>query len=93
MTELGGYSIDQNENSKIADSVGFVLNGINVKIVDALNNKILGPNQIGELWIKSSIPMLGYYKNPAATEEKLDNEGREIIIVWIFHLHFILFLS
>ena len=65
----------QTENSKSAYSIGFVGSLVELKIVDLDTGKILGPNQPGELHIKSSIMMLGYYKNPEITKASFDNAG------------------
>ncbi|MGN0632196.1 MAG: AMP-binding protein [Ruminococcus sp.] len=45
------------------DSVGPIVNGCSVKIVD------------GEIWAKSPSVMMGYYKDPAATAESLTEDG------------------
>lgn len=45
------------------DSVGPIVNGCTVKIVD------------GEIWAKSPSVMMGYYKDPAATAETLTEDG------------------
>lgn len=50
----------EDDNSQ---SVGTIVNGCEVKIVD------------GEIWAKSPSVMLGYYKNPEATAEALTADG------------------
>jgi carnitine-CoA ligase len=52
--------------------IGKAALGHEVKIVDD-NGAELGPNQIGEIIIKSPSLMKGYYKNPEATNETLKN--------------------
>ncbi|XP_055708156.1 uncharacterized protein LOC129804652 [Phlebotomus papatasi] len=56
-------------------SVGTVLKGTYCKVVDPATGKSLGPNEIGELYLKSLQTMKGYIGNDAATEEAFDPEG------------------
>lgn len=76
MCELGGTATMQNEKRKRVESGGFVIDYVQVKIVDLKTGEALGPNQSGELYCKSPTMMLGYYKNPAATKETVDEEGK-----------------
>lgn len=48
---------------------------VEVKLVDPLTQKEVGPNQEGEIWIKSYIVMKGYYNKPRETAEVLDDKG------------------
>nr|XP_033328505.1 LOW QUALITY PROTEIN: uncharacterized protein LOC117221567 [Megalopta genalis] len=48
-----------------------------MKIVDVQTGKSLGPNQQGELCLKSSTIMNGYHKNPTATKEILNKNARK----------------
>ncbi len=48
------------------------------KIVDSLEVKIDSKdpyNEVGEIFVKGENVMMGYYKNPEATKEALDEEG------------------
>ncbi|XP_078043386.1 uncharacterized protein LOC144473409 [Augochlora pura] len=74
MTELGGAIASQNPNST-SGSCGTIVANCEMKIVDVQTGKCLGPDQQGELCIKSNIVMKGYYKNPIATKEILDKDG------------------
>ncbi|XP_076374554.1 uncharacterized protein LOC117224286 isoform X3 [Megalopta genalis] len=74
MTELGGAVASQNPKST-SGSCGTVSINCEMKIVDVQTGKSLGPNQQGELCVKSSTIMNGYHKNPTATKEILDKDG------------------
>ncbi|KAL0124905.1 hypothetical protein PUN28_006636 [Cardiocondyla obscurior] len=74
MTELGGLvTLQQSEHKN--GSCGVVAKNVQIKIVDPESGKVLGPNQSGEIWIKSAIIMNGYYNNPEATKSTIDEEG------------------
>ncbi|KAL6423477.1 hypothetical protein ACFW04_010216 [Cataglyphis niger] len=72
MTELGGFGSMQCSNHKNG-SCGTVVQNVQMKIVE--NGKVLDPNQLGELWIKTPIMMNGYYKNLEATKNTVDEQG------------------
>ena len=55
-------------------SVGRPLRDVQLRIVDE-QERSLGPNQDGELWIKGPNVMKGYYQNPAATAAVLREDG------------------
>jgi len=78
MTEVGGIITTQLPNHKNG-SCGTVVNNVQIKIVDPESGKVLGPNQSGEIWIKTNKIMNGYYKNPDATKSTIDEEGKEIL--------------
>ncbi|XP_024888852.1 4-coumarate--CoA ligase-like 7 [Temnothorax curvispinosus] len=73
MTETGLITM-QLPNHKNG-SCGTVTKNVQIKIVDLENGKVLGPNQSGEIWIKSLTLMTGYYRNPEATKSTVDEEG------------------
>ncbi|XP_011872345.1 PREDICTED: 4-coumarate--CoA ligase 1-like [Vollenhovia emeryi] len=74
MTELGGLVTLQLPSHKNG-SCGTVTKNVQIKIVDQESGKVLGPNQSGEIWVKSAIIMNGYYRNPEATKSTIDEEG------------------
>jgi fatty-acyl-CoA synthase len=52
-------------------TVGLPTPEIEDRIVDPVSGAVLGPGEEGEVCIKGPTMMLGYYKNPTATAEKL----------------------
>ncbi len=52
-------------------SVGQLLNGVAVRIVDLETETPLGPNQEGMLWVKGMNVMVGYLNRPDLTEKVL----------------------
>ncbi|XP_014225792.1 4-coumarate--CoA ligase 1-like [Trichogramma pretiosum] len=75
MTEIGGIASIQSQSCQSIESVGFVAPNMQIKIIDIDTAEILGPNQQGELCIKTPTVMIGYYKNAAATKEAIDEQG------------------
>lgn len=47
-----------------------------MKVVDPKNNKILGPNEEGEIYVRTPKLMSRYWDNPKATAEAIDAEGK-----------------
>ncbi|EGI64551.1 Luciferin 4-monooxygenase, partial [Acromyrmex echinatior] len=74
MTETSGFITSQLSNHKYG-SCGVVVENVQMKIIDPENEKILGPNQSGEIWVKSVTMMNDYYRNPEATKSTIDEEG------------------
>ena len=75
MSEIGRCGTCQTKTCKNLSSVGYVWLNTQIKIADLKTGENLGPNQQGELCIKSPTMMLGYYKNPQETEDTFDKEG------------------
>ncbi|XP_046833712.1 uncharacterized protein LOC124430758 [Vespa crabro] len=74
ITELGGTVTSQKLHHK-AGSVGEIAKNVQIKIVDTETKSTLGPNKIGEIFIKSLNMMKGYYNNPQATKDAIDKDG------------------
>ncbi|XP_011872253.1 PREDICTED: luciferin 4-monooxygenase-like [Vollenhovia emeryi] len=74
LTDAGGLCASQAKNSK-PGSCGFVTKGIRIKVVDEKTGKVLGPNERGELCIKSEFIMNGYHKNLEDTKSAIDSNG------------------
>ncbi|MND31506.1 Long-chain-fatty-acid--CoA ligase [compost metagenome] len=61
---------------KVAEgSVGRVMHGIEVRVVEIGGNQDVAPGADGELLIRGPNVMLGYFNNPAATAETIDAQG------------------
>ncbi len=60
----------RDEEDLVLGSAGRALPGVEMCIMDDEGN-ILGPNETGEICIKGSIVMLGYWNNPEATSETI----------------------
>ena len=73
---MGRAIARQNKHSKTPDSIGFITKNSQIQIVNLTTGENLGPNQVGEIWIHSSLRMLGYYKDLEATKQAIDDEGR-----------------
>lgn len=75
-TETGGLITQKTSKSKYIDSVGFAFTNVQVKFVDMNSNKSLGPNEVGEIYTKTSAMMMEYYKSPKTTRKVIDKEGK-----------------
>ncbi|XP_040062224.1 4-coumarate--CoA ligase-like 2 [Ixodes scapularis] len=56
-------------------TIGFPAPDVQMKVVDIDTEKVLGPKEHGELWVKSPTSMRAYYNNPDATAEVITPEG------------------
>lgn len=74
ITELSGVITEADPSANVL-SVGKLGPGVRLKILDVKTKKPLGPNQTGELCLKSEGVMKCYVRNPEATKEVIDDEG------------------
>jgi len=79
MTDYGGLCTHQTRRSK-PGSCGFVCETGRLKVVDPNTGKVLGVNETGEIWAKSSYMMNGYYNNSEATKNAIDSDGKYEIV-------------
>jgi acyl-CoA synthetase (AMP-forming)/AMP-acid ligase II len=56
-------------------SVGLVMPNTECKVVEVANWTEVGPNQVGEIWVRGPQVMKGYLNQPQATAATLDEEG------------------
>ena len=61
--------IGNNDRIELPDSVGVPLPGVEAKIINA------DASGVGEICVKGPMVMLGYYNDPEATAEVLDEDG------------------
>ena len=77
MTELAGLgtTFPSNGPHKLG-SIGIALPHVEARIADVSDaSKTMPPGEVGELMIRGSIVMLGYYGNDAATRETIEPDG------------------
>ena len=53
------------------DTVGTLLDGVEVRMVDPASGKEVPPGGIGEMWVKGGLVMKGYFRDPLRTAEVL----------------------
>ena len=76
MTEFGPgiFALAADDAIRKAGSIGRPNFFVDARIVDD-NNQPLGPHEIGELVLKGPSASSGYFNNPAASAEAIDDEG------------------
>ncbi|XP_015124775.1 4-coumarate--CoA ligase 1 [Diachasma alloeum] len=75
-TEFGGaVTISKITDDSKPGTCGKITNNVEIKVIDRSTGKILGPNEEGEICVKSPFMMQEYFKNPEATAFVLDSEG------------------
>nr|ACT68596.1 luciferase [Brasilocerus sp. FGCA-2009] len=62
-------------NNVKTGSAGKVVPYVSAKVLDKATGKALGPKERGEICFKSEMLMKGYYNNPEATRETIDEDG------------------
>lgn len=72
MTETTFQTINCSEDASKLGSVGKPLGHVELKIVDDDGN-VLGPNEVGELLVKSPGSMVGYWNDPAQTQKTMSD--------------------
>ncbi|MEO8466407.1 MAG: AMP-binding protein [Gammaproteobacteria bacterium] len=66
--------VDDSIELRVA-TAGRALPGVELKIVSCETGRRLPDDEQGEIWARGHCTMLGYYKNPEATAQTLDEEG------------------
>ncbi|CAG2163194.1 unnamed protein product [Oppiella nova] len=76
MTEVGFCTqVFRSKNLEHKASVGWCVPDSQVKVVDPNTSELLGPNQVGEVWIKSHQMTPGYLNLPDKNAESFDGQG------------------
>ena len=78
LTELGSVALMQEKGHTNHDSCGIIANNVEMKMINLCTGETLGANQKGEILIKQTNMMKHYYKNPKATQETIDSDGKSI---------------
>ena len=65
---------DDNIERRVS-TVGKVLPGVEVRLIDPETDREVGPGQQGELQTRSAMVMKGYFNMPEATADAIDAEG------------------
>jgi long-chain acyl-CoA synthetase len=71
MTEVIPYSMNPPYGEKRLGSIGKAMIGMTLRIVDEHGND-LAPGKVGEIWVKGTATMIGYWNNPEATAATLE---------------------
>ncbi|XP_049517474.1 LOW QUALITY PROTEIN: uncharacterized protein LOC119441677 [Dermacentor silvarum] len=75
MSESMGIVCSPSIHAVTGIDVGFPAPSSEIKVVDILTRKKLGPNQVGEICFRTPTVMKEYYKRPKETAEVFDQEG------------------
>jgi acyl-CoA synthetase (AMP-forming)/AMP-acid ligase II len=77
MTEAAGLThggLNETGKAKPA-TIGYCSTNVECKVIDPVTTQALGINQQGELLIRGPMVMKGYWNNPAATADSIDEQG------------------
>ncbi|KAI4098686.1 MAG: hypothetical protein L6R37_006344 [Teloschistes peruensis] len=74
-TETMLIAIQMDDSSKRLGSSGTLVNGMQAKVIHTETGEELGPNQEGELLVRSVLTRFAGYKDNAAANEVFDSEG------------------
>jgi acyl-coenzyme A synthetase/AMP-(fatty) acid ligase len=73
-TEMGIPTMSSSKRGSV-ETIGILVPGFEVKIVDPSSGQALGPNEIGELYARGAQITPGYYKNQGATQASITKDG------------------
>lgn len=75
MTEIGMALSNPYEGERKAGSVGQVLPGVELMLVDEQNNPVKEELTPGEIWIRGANVFLEYWENPEASQQAFASDG------------------
>ncbi|RWS10355.1 hypothetical protein B4U79_06706, partial [Dinothrombium tinctorium] len=75
ITEAGGSISFNTDVARNYNSVGKVIAGVQVKVVNPQTGALLGENEEGELWVKTYNAFKGYYNNSELVSSIIDSDG------------------
>lgn len=77
LTEAGPntFSLPKDQVQSKPGYVGYPLMHVEVMLIDENGKQVVEPNTAGELLIRGPHRVPGYWNNPAATEDAIDEEG------------------
>lgn len=75
MTESGGLVLSPTKSHAKGIDLGYPACMTEVKVVDLLSRKKLGPNETGEICFRIPTVMRSYYKRPKETTEFFEGDG------------------
>jgi fatty-acyl-CoA synthase len=78
LTEMwGGITISSPDAtpSQRCEGSGAAQPGVELRVVDPSNGRVLGANQVGEIHVRSYTRLIAYHDDPDATREAFDSEG------------------
>ena len=66
--------LDESHRERLR-SAGRAMDGVELRIIDAASGEDAEPGAVGEVWIRSSQVMKGYWNKPEATAESITGDG------------------
>jgi acyl-CoA synthetase (AMP-forming)/AMP-acid ligase II len=75
VTVLGADEHRDRANEHRLTSAGKAVKGVELAIVDPVSGEHLGPDQRGEVWVRTAQLMSGYWGRPEATESTVTPDG------------------
>ncbi len=74
LTEFGPnvFSLNETDTVRKMGSIGFPNFYVQVQVINE-KNQVCKAHEVGELWLKGPMAMAGYWNNPKATSETLEN--------------------
>jgi long-chain acyl-CoA synthetase len=75
ITQLDGVDHDPEHRPELLRSCGRPYPWVEIRVVDAVTGEDVPTGSVGELWTRSHQNMAGYWNNPQATSDAIDDDG------------------